>query len=103
MKRSLTNHAEALNMIRELTGNKELVRYGVTRFAISFLTLYSVHRQKHNLRNMFTSEKLVIRKWAKEAKGKRATDIILMSSFWNHIVYILKIMGPLVRVLQIGR
>ena len=40
-------------------------------------------------------------KWAKEAKGKRAADIILMSSFWNHVVYILKVMSPLVQVLRL--
>ncbi|CAL9127726.1 unnamed protein product [Musa textilis] len=96
----LYNHTGALSMMREFTGNKELVRYGITRFATSFLTLQSVHRQKHNLRNMFTSKKWVISKWAKETKGKRATDIILMPSFWNHVVYILKVMGPLVRVLR---
>ena len=50
---------------------------------------------------MFTSEKWVTSKWAKEAKGKRAADIILMPSFWNHVVYILKVMGPLVRVLRL--
>lgn len=97
----LYNHIGALNMMREFTGNKELVRHGVTRFATSFLTLQSVHRQKHTLRNMFTSEKWVTSKWAKEAKGKRAADIILMPSFWNHVVYILKVMGPLVRVLRL--
>ncbi|CAL9112683.1 unnamed protein product [Musa textilis] len=50
---------------------------------------------------MFTSEIWVINKWAKKTKGKRATDIILMPSFWNHVVYILKVMGPLVRVLRL--
>jgi len=38
---------------------------------------------------MFTSEKWAMSKWAKEAKGKGATEIILMPSFWNHVVYIL--------------
>ncbi|CAL9119038.1 unnamed protein product [Musa textilis] len=50
---------------------------------------------------MFTSEKWVTSKWTKETKGKRATDIILMSSFWNHVVYILKVMDPLTRVLRL--
>ncbi|CAL9199798.1 unnamed protein product [Musa hybrid cultivar] len=86
--------------IDKFIGNKELVRHGVTRFATSFLTLQSVHRQKHILRNMFTSEKWVTGKWAKEAKDKRAADIILMPFFWNHVVYILKVMSSLVRVLR---
>ncbi|CAL9072335.1 unnamed protein product [Musa textilis] len=88
-------------MMREFTGNKELVRYSVTRFVTSFLTLQSVHRLKHNLRNMFASEKWVTTKWAKEIKDKRATDIILMPSFWNHVVYILKVIGPLVQVIRL--
>ncbi|CAL9120100.1 unnamed protein product [Musa textilis] len=50
---------------------------------------------------MFTSEKWVTSKWAKETKGKRATDIILMPSFWNHVIFILKVMDPLVRVLRL--
>ncbi|CAL9078538.1 unnamed protein product [Musa textilis] len=58
-----------------------------------------MHCQKYNIRNMFTSEKWVTSKWIKEAKGKRATDIILMSSFSNLIVYILKIIDPLFQVL----
>ena len=40
-------------------------------------------------------------KIAKEAKGKRATDIVLMPTFWNEVVYSLKAMGPLVHVLRL--
>ena len=85
----LYNHHGALNMMKEFTKKRELVKHGVTRFATSFLTLQQVYKQKHNLRNMYTSEKWAMSKWAKEAKGKRATEIILMLSFWNHVVYIL--------------
>lgn len=95
------SHTNTLNMMRGFTSKKELVRYGVTRFATSFLTLQRIHKQKHNLRNMFTSEKWTKSKWIKDTKGKRAADIVLMLSFWNHVVYILKVMGPLVRVLRL--
>ena len=50
---------------------------------------------------MFTSEDWTTSKWAKESGGKNATSIILMPSFWTNIVYILKIFGPLVRVLRL--
>nr|XP_018686228.1 PREDICTED: uncharacterized protein LOC103993628 [Musa acuminata subsp. malaccensis] len=97
----LYSHTGTLNMMRGFTSKKELVRYGVTRFTTSFLTLQSVYRQKHNLINMLTSNKWVSSKWAKDAKGKRASDIISMSFFWNQIVYTLKVMSPLVRVLRL--
>ncbi|KAL0005005.1 hypothetical protein SO802_012566 [Lithocarpus litseifolius] len=48
---------------------------------------------------MFTFEESVYSRWAKEANVKRVVETILMPSFGNTIVYILKVMGPLVRVL----
>ncbi|WOL01274.1 hypothetical protein Cni_G09990 [Canna indica] len=90
-----------VNMLREFIGRKDLVRAVVTRFAIAFLTLESIHKQKANLRKMFTSDKWTNSKWAKEALGKRVCDIVLMATFWTNIVYILKIFGPLVQVLRL--
>ena len=57
--------------------------------------------QKRNLRLMFTSNKWLTSIWAKEAKGKQVSKIVLMPSFWNQVVYILKVMGPLVKVLRL--
>ena len=37
-----------VNMLRRFTGHKELVRTGVSRFAIIFLTLQHIHKQKSN-------------------------------------------------------
>ena len=48
---------------------------------------------------MFTSKEWVRSRWAKEANVKRAIETIMMHSFWNIIVYTLKVMGPLVQVL----
>jgi hypothetical protein len=87
--------------MQEFTHQRELLRPGVTRFATSYLTLQSIHRQKVNLRKMFTSEKWCDSRWAREAKGKKVTEIVLMPSFWNSIVYILKVTGPLVKVLRL--
>ena len=88
-------------MMREFTKQRELVRLGITRFATCFLTLQIINMQKCNLRLMFTFDKWLASKWAKEAKGKQVLKIVLMPSFWNHVVYILKVMGPLVKVLQL--
>ena len=50
---------------------------------------------------MFTFEEWVRSRWAKEANARRVVERILMPSFWNTIVYILKVMGSLVRVLHL--
>ena len=49
---------------------------------------------------MFTSDEWMMSKAAKEPKGKRATNVVLLPSFWNDIVYIMKAIGPLVGVLR---
>ena len=89
------NHSLALNTMRKYTNKMELVRHEVTRFATTFLTLQRLHKQKNNLRKMFTSNEWLTSKIAKEAKGKRATDIVLMPTFWNEVVYSLKQWGLL--------
>ncbi|XP_004510496.1 uncharacterized protein [Cicer arietinum] len=95
------NHTLALNIMRKNIDNVELVRHGVTRFATTFLTLQRLHKQKTNLRKMFTSEEWLKSKAANDPKGKKATCIVLLTSFWNDIIYTLKVMGPLVQVLRL--
>jgi len=38
---------------------------------------------------------------SKEAKGREATKIVLMPSFWNHVVFTLKVLTPFVHVLRL--
>ncbi|KAH7691805.1 Ribonuclease H-like protein [Dioscorea alata] len=95
------NHTTSLNMLRSFTKKQESVKHGINRFATSFLTLQKIHEQKQHLRCMFTSNNWTQSKMARDPKGKRATGIVLMPSFWNLVVYILKVMGPLVRVLRL--
>lgn len=59
-------HSSVLSMMRGFTGNKELVRPAVTRFATAFLTLQSLFKQKDGLVAMFTSEK-----WKESAYEKK--------------------------------
>ncbi|XP_059632352.1 uncharacterized protein LOC132274986 [Cornus florida] len=90
-----------LNIIRNFTHKKEFLRPAKTRFATCFITLSSIHKQKNNLRKMFTSEEWNCSKWAKEEAGKRVTSYVLMPSFWNNIVFSLKVSGPLIPVLRL--
>ncbi|RDX73525.1 hypothetical protein CR513_46855, partial [Mucuna pruriens] len=50
---------------------------------------------------MFTSDVRVEFKAAKDPKGKKAIHIVLMPSFCNDVVYVLKPMGPNVCVLRL--
>nr|XP_012570420.1 uncharacterized protein LOC105851937 [Cicer arietinum] len=50
---------------------------------------------------MFTLEEWLKSKAANNPKGKKATCIVLLTSFWNDIFYTLKVMGPLVQVLRL--
>ncbi|XP_072090643.1 uncharacterized protein [Arachis hypogaea] len=95
------SHSSTLAMLRHFTNGKELVRHAVTRFATSFLSLERLFEEKGNMRRIFTSDEWVKNKLSKEAKGREATKIVIMSSFWNHVKYTLKIMGPLVRVFRL--
>ncbi|KAH1159190.1 hypothetical protein GYH30_031087 [Glycine max] len=79
----------------------ELVRYAITRFATSYLTLERLHKEKANIRKMFTFDEWTLNKLSKDPKGKEAEKVVLMLSFWNSVVYTLKVMTPLVKVLRL--
>ncbi|KAL4638941.1 hypothetical protein ACB092_03G182200 [Castanea dentata] len=95
------NQTGLINMMRQFTGQRNLLRPAKTQFAKSFLTLSSMHKQKENLRKMFTSEDWTCSKWAKELIGKRVAQTVLMPTFWNTVVYSLKVSGLIVRVLRL--
>ncbi|XP_015932601.1 uncharacterized protein LOC107458900 [Arachis duranensis] len=95
------SHSSTLAMLRHFTNGKELVRHAVTRFATSFLSLERLYEEKGNLRRMFTSDEWAKNKLSKEAKGREVTKIVIMLSFWNHVKYTLKIMGPPIRVFRL--
>jgi hypothetical protein len=49
------NHASVLSLMRQFTGDKELVRPTITRFATSFISLRSLLNSRWELRTMFLS------------------------------------------------
>ncbi|XP_042451216.1 uncharacterized protein LOC122036087 [Zingiber officinale] len=95
------NRPQVLSMMREFTGQRDMVRTAKTRFATAFLTLKRFHVQQANLRKMFTSEKWANSRFSKEVAGKRVAEVILMPSFWKNMVFALKVGGPLVKVLRL--
>lgn len=95
------NRTLVLNMMRNFTGQRDMVRTAKTRFATAFLTLNRFHKQKKNLKKMFTSDQWSKSKFAKEPGGKQVATIMGMPSFWNNVIYAIKIAAPLVEVLRL--
>jgi len=91
-------HSSTLSLLRNRTNKMELVRYAITRFATSYLTLEMLHKKKANIRKIFISDEWILNKLSKEPKGKEVAKVVLMPSFWNSVVYTLKVMAPLVKV-----
>ena len=89
-----------LNMMR-FTSRKNLHRPAITRFATSFITLSSFHKQRNALRKMVTSQEWNESKWSKEAKGKKMASYLLQESCRKNVLYSLKLASPLVKVLRI--
>ncbi|XP_019432670.1 PREDICTED: uncharacterized protein LOC109339653 [Lupinus angustifolius] len=95
------SHSSALCLMRHFTKKREWVKHAVTRFATSFLSLERLYEEKANLRKMFVSDEWTTNKLSIETKGKEATKIVLMPSFWKNVAYTMKVMGPLVKVLRL--
>ena len=95
------NHDFTLHLLRTFTKKKDLVRPTITRFATSFISLERLQQEKYNIRKMFISDEWIQNKLSKEAKRKEAARTIQYSPFWKNVVYILKVMAPLVGVLRL--
>ncbi|KAH6787979.1 hypothetical protein C2S52_007531 [Perilla frutescens var. hirtella] len=87
-------------MMMRFTSQTNLHRRTVTRFATSFITLAQYHKLKNNLRKMVTSEECNSSKWRKDVGEKKIATYILKDTFWCNILYALKLVGPLVKVLR---
>ncbi|XP_073105215.1 uncharacterized protein [Elaeis guineensis] len=87
--------------MRKFTDGKEIIRPAPTRFATNFIALQSILGHKYALRAMVTSKEWTTSAYAKDSKGKKLTDDVLNSLFWNECATIVKLIEPLIRVLRI--
>jgi hypothetical protein len=99
--RFIYKHGRILDLMREKIGG-DLVRPAVTRFATSYLTLASMHKNKSGLRSMFVSEEWQSNTLSKSAEGKRAENTIISISFWKNVEYCIKATQPLLIALRIA-
>lgn len=97
------NHIYIVNLMKKYTGNREIIRPAVTRFATQFLQLQAIVKQKQGLEKMFKSEEFAKTKFAKDKKGLgyEAKKIVLNKEFWSKARDILKVFEPLVKVLRL--
>jgi hypothetical protein len=100
------NHGWALSAMREATGDRELLRPGITRFATQFLTLQSICNFKDALQRMCLGEKwtasarrLNLRKDIDNANAIH--ELLLDREFWISIEETILLIEPLVKVLRL--
>ncbi|XP_031283147.1 uncharacterized protein LOC116141811 [Pistacia vera] len=95
------NHTFLIAWLRKRQGWKEIVRPGVTCFATTFIVLRNLNEHKHDLQAMVTNRFFVDSRYAKSNKGKDVISIILNNEFWDDMGMVSKVVGPLMRLLQI--
>ncbi|XP_071913969.1 uncharacterized protein [Coffea arabica] len=93
------NHKFTLNWLRKTTGWKEIIRPGETRFATTFIALKSLHDHKDSLQSLVTSGDY--KQFLRIEKGKDVKQIVLDERFWNNCLIMVRIMGPIIRLLRI--
>ncbi|CAD6225607.1 unnamed protein product [Miscanthus lutarioriparius] len=80
----------------------DLVRPAVTRFATSFLTLASLHKNRSGLRNLVVSDEWHATSFSTTQEGRRVENIILSMPFWNKVELCLRASQPLLVALRIA-
>ena len=70
------NHTYVLSLMRQYTGNKELVRPAITRFATSFISLQSLNRVMLELQRMFLSDEWVACVYSTRADGQAINQLV---------------------------
>jgi hypothetical protein len=96
------NHAFVLSMMRQFTGDKELVRPAITRFATSFISLRSLLNSRWELQTMFLSPEWRALSFSSKPEGQAIMRLVAyQESFWDAVNEVCTISEPLVKVLRL--
>lgn len=95
------NHKWTLAWLRKQDNWTEILRPGETRFATTFIALKSIFDHKSYLQAMITSQDFNSWSGSKTQKGKEVSEIVLSTTFWKECLVIIKVVGPLVRLLRL--
>jgi hypothetical protein len=88
-------HGKLLDATREKIWG-DLVRPAVTKFVTSFLTLQSIYKHKQSLRCLFVSDDWTRSKLSSIEAGKKVTEILLSTNFWNSVQDCIRASQPLI-------
>jgi len=99
--RFMYKHGRILDLMRDKIGG-DLVRPAITRFATSFLTLASMHKNKTGLRNLVVSEEWQATNFSSTTEGRQVENIILSMPFWNKVELCIRATQPLLVALRIA-
>ncbi|XP_057829199.2 uncharacterized protein LOC131040321 [Cryptomeria japonica] len=94
------NHTWVLELMRQHTDGKDLVRSGVTHFATNFLNLQSILHALPNLKRMFVSERWLESPYCRKPKADKVVKAVFDDRFAKLMEEIINLLELLVRVLQ---
>ena len=97
------NSQKVVNLRKEYTRDRELLRPGITRFATEFIALESLIRYQSELKRMCTTNEWreFNRERTRRSAATKVSDLILADRFWQRAAEVAKIMEPLVLLLKI--
>jgi hypothetical protein len=94
------NHTFVLSLMRQFTGNRELVRLAITRFATRFSTLQSLLNSMLELQRMFLSNEWATCVYSTKQDGQAIAQLVGHDQrFWSGVGELCTISEPLVKVL----
>uniref|UniRef100_A0A8R7TJI4 DUF659 domain-containing protein n=1 Tax=Triticum urartu TaxID=4572 RepID=A0A8R7TJI4_TRIUA len=95
-------HHATLALMRSYTKKRDIVRPGVTRFSLAFLTLQSLDAKRKNLKEMCCSDTWEGCKHTRTKKGKVAHAAIMSRTFWKNVSLCIRVFEPLVKILRLA-
>jgi hypothetical protein len=96
------NHTYVLSLMRQFTGNRELVHPAITRFSTSFISLQSLLKSMLDLQGMFLSNEWVACVYSTKQDGQAIAQLVGHDLiFWSGVGEVCTISEPLVKVLRL--
>jgi hypothetical protein len=96
------NHTYVLSLMRQFTGNRELVHPAITRFATSFISLQSLLKSMLDLQRMFLSNEWAACVYSTKQDGQAIAQLVEHDLiFWSGVGEVCTISEPLVKVLRL--
>ena len=88
--------------MRQFTGNKELVRPAITRFATTFISLQSLLKSMLDLQRMFLFNECVACVYSTKQDGQAIAQLVGYDLiFWSGVGEVCTITEPLVKALRL--